>query len=192
LKLGKPSYLLVILGVVAAIFAVLWVMRSQQAPEQERLYEELSVAMVRLDNFNSDGLLSQQAELEQQISQTLSQLETARATGAQSAESISLSGTLFDIAEGAGVEVTMISSAPQSDSNWQGIACLFLPLTVTVEGDVPDILSFIGGLDRTLATAVIRSAVITIPETTDWEDSSAEIQRPSANIQLGIYSYQGE
>jgi type II secretory pathway pseudopilin PulG len=192
LKLGKSSYLLVILGVVAAIFAVLWVMRSQQAPEQERLYEELSVAMVRLDNFNSDGLLSQQAELEQQISQTLSQLETARATGAQSAESISLSGTLFDIAEGAGVEVTMISSAPQSDSNWQGIPCLFLLLTVTVEGDVPDILSFIGGLDRTLATAVIRSAVITIPETTDWEDSSAEIQRPSANIQLGIYSYQGE
>lgn len=192
MKLGKPSYLLVILGVVAAIFAVLWVMRSQQAPEQERLYEELSVAVVRLDNFNSDDLLSLQAELEQQISQTLSQLETARATGAQSVESISLSGTLFDIAEGAGVEVTAISSAPQSDSNWQGIACLSLPLTVTVEGEVPDILSFIGGLDRTLATAVIRSAVITIPETTDGEDSSAEIQRPSANIQLGIYSYQGE
>jgi type II secretory pathway pseudopilin PulG len=192
LKLGKPSYLLVILGVVAAIFAVLWVMRSQQAPEQERLYEELSVAVVRLDNFNSDELLSQQAELEQQISQTLSQLETARATGAQSVESISLSGTLFDIAEGAGVEVTAISSAQQSDSNWQGIPCLFLPLTVTVEGEVPDILSFIGGLDRTLATAVIRSAVITIPETTDGEDSLPEIQRPSADIQLGIYSYQGE
>lgn len=191
MKLGKPSYLLVILGVVAAIFAVLWVMRSQQAPEQERLYEELSVAVVRLDNFNSDDLLSMQSELEQQISQTLSQLETARATGAQSVESISLSGTLFDIAEGAGVEVTAISSAPQSDSNWQGIPCLLLQLTVTVEGDVPNILSFIGGLDRTLTTAVIRSAVITIPETTDGEDSSAEIQRPSANIQLGIYSYQG-
>ena len=192
MKLGKPSYLLVILGIVAAIFAVLWVMRSQQAPEQERLHEELSVAVVRLDNFNSDELLSLQAELEQQISQTLSQLETARATGAQSAESISLSGTLFDIAEGAGVEVTAISSAQQSDSNWQGIPCLFLQLTVTVEGDVPDILSFIGGLDRTLATAVIRSAVITIPETTDGEDSLPEIQRPSADIQLGIYSYQGE
>lgn len=191
MKLGKPSYLLVILGVVAAIFAVLWVMRSQQAPEQERLYEELSVAVVRLDNFNSDDLLSMQSELEQQISQTLSQLETARATGAQSVESISLSGTLFDIAEGAGVEVTAISSAQQSDSNWQGIPCLLLQLTVTVEGDVPNILSFIGGLDRTLTTAVIRSAVITIPETTDGEDSSAEIQRPSANIQLGIYSYQG-
>lgn len=192
MKLGKTGYLFVIIGVVAAIFAGLWVMRSQQAQEQERLYEELSVAVVRLDNFNSDELLSQQAELEQQLSQTLSQLETTKATVSQSAESISVSGTLFDTAELAGVEVTAISSAQQSVNNWQEIPCLVLPVTVTVEGDVPSLLSFIGELDHALATAVIRSAVITIPETTDEEESSAEIQPPSANIQLGIYSYQGE
>lgn len=192
MKSGKPTYLLVILGVVAAIFAGLWVMRSQQAQEQERLYEELSVAVAQLDNVNSDELLSQQAELEQQISQTLSQLETAQATVAQSAESISVSGTLFDIAELAGVEITAITSAHQSVSNWQGIPCLVLPLTVTIEGDVPSLLSFISKLDRALTTAVIRSAVITIPEATDEEESSAEIQLPSAVIQLGIYSYQGE
>jgi len=192
LKSGKPTYLLVILGVVAAIFVGLWVMRSQQAQEQERLYEELSVATVKLDSVNSDELLSQQAELEQQISQTLSQLETAQATVAQSAESISVSGTLFDIAELAGVEVTVISSSPPSDSKWQEIPCLVLPVTVTIEGDVPSLLSFISKLDRALTTAVIRSAVITIPEATDEEESSAEVQLPSANIQLGIYSYQGE
>lgn len=192
MKLGKTSYLFVILGVVAAIFAGLWVMRSQQAQEQARLYEELSVAAVKLDNFNSDELLSQQTELEGQISQTLSQLEATKATVSQSTESISVSGTLFDIAELAGVEVTAIGSAQQSVNNWQGIPCLFLPLTVTVEGDVPSLISYIGKLDRALPTAVIRSAVITIPETTDGEDSSAEVQLPSANIQLGIYSYQGE
>jgi type II secretory pathway pseudopilin PulG len=192
LKLGKTSYLFVILGVVAAIFAGLWVMRSQQAQEQERLSDELSVAATKLDNFNSDELLSQQAELEGQISQTLSQLETAKATVSQSAESISVSGTLFDIAELAGVEITAITSAQQSVNKWQEIPCLFLPLTVTVEGDVPSLISFIAKVDRTLTTAVIRSAVITIPETTDGGDSSAEVQLPSADIQLGIYSYQGE
>jgi type II secretory pathway pseudopilin PulG len=192
LKSGKPTYLLVILGVVAAIFAGLWVMRSQQAQEQERLYEELSVAVAKLDNVNSDELLSQQAELERQISQTLSQLETAQATVAQSAESISVSGTLFDIAELAGVEVIAISSSPPSGNKWQEIPCIVLPLTVTIEGDVPSLLSFISKLDRALTTAVIRSAVITIPEATDGEESSAESQLPSANVQLGIYSYQGE
>jgi len=192
LKSGKPGYLFVILGVVAAIFAGLWVMRSQQAQEQERLYEELSVAAVKLDNFSSDELLSQQAELEGQLSQTLSQLETTKATISQSAESISVSGTLFDIAELAGVEVTAISSAQPSLSKWQEIPCLVLPLTVTIEGDVPSLISFIAKVDRTLTTAVIRSAVITIPETTDGEESSTEVQLPSANIQLSIYSYQGE
>jgi type II secretory pathway pseudopilin PulG len=192
LKLGKTGYLFVILGVVAAIFAGLWVMRSRQTQEQERLYEELSVAVVRLDNFSSDELLSQQAELEQQLSQTLSQLETTKATVSQSAESISVSGTLFDIAELAEVEITAISSAQPSDNNWQGIPCSFLPLAVTAEGDVPNLITFIGKLDRALTTAVVRSAVISIPETTDGEESSAEVQLPSASIQLGIYSYQGE
>ena len=192
MKLGKTGYLFVILGVVAAIFAGLWVMRSQQAQEQERLYEELSVAAVKLDNFSSDELLSQQAELEGQLSQTLSQLETTKATISQSAESISVSGTLFDIAELAGVEVTAISSAQPSLSKWQEIPCLVLPLTVTIEGDVPSLISFIAKVDRALTTAVIKSAVITIPEATDGEESSAEVQLPSANIQLGIYSYQGE
>jgi len=189
----------VILGVVAAVFASLWVMRGQKAQEQERLYEELSVAVAKLDSLNSDELLSLQAELEQQISQALSQLETAQATVSQSTESISVSGILFDTAELAGVEVTAIGSAPQSDSAWQEIPCSFFPLTVTVKGDVPSLISYIGELDRALTTAVIKSAVITIPEATDGEESSAdgeeasaESQLPSANIQLGIYGYQGE
>jgi len=194
LKLGKTGYLFVILGVVAAIFADLWVMRSQQTQEQERLSEELSVAAVKLDNFNSDELLSQQAKLEEQLNQTLSQIEATKAEISQATDSISVSGTLFDIAELAGVEVTSISSAQPSVSTWQGIPCLVLPLNITVEGDVSNLITFIGKVDRTLTTAVIRSAAITIPEATDGEESSAEteVQLPSANIQLGIYSYQGE
>ena len=194
MKLGKTGYLFVILGVVAAIFAGLWVMRSQQTQEQERLSEELSVAAVKLDNFNSDELLSQQAKLEEQLNQTLSQIEATKAEISQATDSISVSGTLFDIAELAEVEVTSISSAQPSVSTWQGIPCLVLPLNITVEGDVSNLITFIGKVDRTLTTAVIRSAAITIPEATDGEESSAEteVQLPSANIQLGIYSYQGE
>ena len=192
MKLGKTGYLFVILGVVAAIFAGLWVMRSQQTQEQERLSEELSVAAVKLDNFNSDELLSQQAKLEEQLNQTLSQIEATKAEISQATDSISVSGTLFDIAELAGVEVTSISSAQPSVSTWQGIPCLVLPLNITVEGDVSNLITFIGKVDRTLTTAVIRSAVITIPEAADGEESSAEVQLASARIQLGIYSYQGE
>lgn len=185
MKLSKKSYFIVILGIVACIFAGLWVMRSQQAQERERLYEELSIAAMRLNNVKSDEFLSQQGELERQISQTLSQLETAKTTLSQSAESINVSGTLFDIAGVAGVEITEISSSYLASGDWEGVTFSVLPLNVTVEGDVPGILSFIGSLDHTLTSAVIKSAVITIPETISEE-------KPSANIQLGIYSYQGE
>jgi len=184
LKLSKTSYLVIVLGVVACVFVFLWVMRGKQVQEQERLNDELSVAMMILDKIKSDEGLSQQEGLETQISQVLSQLETAKATLSQSTNSIAVSGTLFDIAGVAGVEITNISSSPHSAGDWEGVAFSVLPVTVTVEGDVPGILSFISSLNSDLNAAVINSAVITIPEATSEE-------KPSASIQLSIYTYQG-
>ncbi len=188
MKLSKTSYLVIILAIVAGIFINLWVMRGRQVQEQERLYDELSIAAMRLNNVNSDELLSQQGELERQINQTLSQLEAAKATLSRSADSIAVSGTLFDIAEASGVEITNISSTYHSVGDWEGVAFSVLPLTVTVEGDIPGILSFINSLDDALSTAVIKSAVISIPEETEEETE----EKPSADIQLGIYTYRGE
>jgi hypothetical protein len=184
LKLSKTSYMVIVLGIVASVFAVMWVMRGKQVQEQERLYDELSVATMMLDKVKSEEGLSQQEGLETQISQILSQLETAKATLSQSANSIAVSGTLFDMAGVAGVEITNLSSAPHSAGDWEGVAFSVLPVTVTVEGDVPGILSFISSLNRDLNAAVINSAVITIPEATSEE-------KPSADIQLSIYTYQG-
>jgi len=189
MKLSKTSYLVIVLAIVAGIFIRLWMMRGEQVQEQERLYEELSIAVTRLNNITkSDELLSRQGELERQISLTLSQLEAAKAALSQSAGSIAVSGTLFDVARTTGVEITNISSSYHSVGDWEGVAFSVLPLTVTVEGDIPGILSFIKSLDDALSTAVIRSAVITIPEETGEETE----EKPSANIQLSIYTYRGE
>ena len=185
MKLGKKSYFIAILGIVASIFAGLWVMRSQQAQEQERLHEELSIATMRLNNVKSDELSSRQGELEMQISQTLSQLDTTKAMLSQSAESITVSGTIFNIAESTGVEIVGISSSRLSDADLEGIAFLLLPLTVTVEGDVPDIISFVARLNHEFTTGIVKSVKISIPEATSEEKTSADIQ-------LGIYSYHGE
>jgi len=184
MKLSKTSYMVIVLGVVASVFAVLWVMRGKQIQERERLNDELSVATMILDKVKSEEGLSQQEGLEKQISQVLSQLETAKATLSQSVNSIAVSGTLFNTAGAAGVEITNLSSSSYSTGDWQGVTFSVLPVTVTVEGDVPGILSFIGSLNRDLNAAVIRSAVITIPKATSEE-------KPSANIQLSIYTYQG-
>jgi hypothetical protein len=99
--------------------------------------------------------------------------------------SIVTSGILFDIAEAYGVEVTEISSSGPTNGELEGIACSVLPLTARVEGDVPALINFITRLNSDLTTGVVKSAEISIPETTDEEESSA-------NIQLVIYNYQGD
>jgi hypothetical protein len=183
LKLSKKSGLILIVGIAIAIFAGLWLARGQQVDEQ--LHEELSIVAMRLNGLQGEEISSQQGELEKQLSQTISQLETAKAVLSQSTESIDVSGALFDIAEATGVEITEISSSGLSSDSLEGITCSVLPLTITVEGDVADIISFVGSLNHDFTTGIVKSVEISIPETTSEETVSA-------NIQLHIYTFQGD
>ena len=185
MKLSKKSGLILIVGIAISIFAGLWLARGQQVDEQEQLHEELSIVAMRLNGLQGEEISSQQGELEKQLSQAISQLETAKAVLSQSTESIAVSGTLFDIAEAIGVEITEISSSHLSSDSLGGITCSVLPLSVTVEGDVPDIISFVGSLNHDFKTGIVKSVEISIPETTSEETVSA-------NIQLHIYTFQGD
>ena len=185
MKLSKKSGLILIVGIAIAIFAGLWLARGQQVDEQEQLHEELSIVAMRLNGLQGEEISSQQGELEKQLSQTISQLETAKAVLSQSTESIDVSGALFDIAEATGVEITEISSSGLSSDSLEGITCSVLPLTITVEGDVADIISFVGSLNHDFTTGIVKSVEISIPEMTSEETVSA-------NIQLHIYTFQGD
>ena len=185
MKLSKKSGLILIVGIAIAIFAGLWLARGQQVDEQEQLHEELSIVAMRLNGLQGEEISSQQGELEKQLSQTISQLETAKAVLSQSTGSIAVSGTLFDIAEATGVEITEISSSGLSSDSLEGITCSVLPLSVTVEGDVTDIISFVGSLNHDFKTGIVKSVEISIPETTSEETASA-------NIQLQVYTFQGD
>ena len=185
MKLSKKSWLILIVGIAIAIFAGLWLARGQQVDEQEQLREELSIVVMRLNGLQGEEISSQQGELEKQLSQTISQLETAKAVLSQSTGSIAVSGALFDIAEAIGVEITEISSSGLSSDSLGGITCSVLPLTITVEGDVADIISFVGSLNHDFTTGIVKSVEISIPETTSEETVSA-------NIQLHIYIFQGD
>ena len=186
MKLSKKSGLILIVGIAVCIFIGLWLARSQQVNEQERLHEELTTVAMTLNDFPVDEVSSQRVELEEQLSQAISQLETAKAALSQSTGSIVVSGHLFDIAEDVGVEVTVVSSSHPPSGSLGGITCSVLPLTVTVEGDVADIISYIGRLNYDFPTGIIKLVKMDIPETT------CEEEVPSATIQLKIYTYQGE
>jgi len=111
LKLGKRKALLLAIGIPIILFGSLGMARSQQLQEQTGLQGELSSAESSLNKFRLEELISKQQELEKRLSQTTSELEALSATISQPIESITASGTLFDIAEACGVRITEVSSS---------------------------------------------------------------------------------
>ena len=67
----------------------------------------------------------------------------------------------------------------------EGVTASELPLTMRAEGDVANLIDFVTRLNGDLTTGVVKSAEISIPETADEG-------KPSANIRLVVYSYQGD
>jgi len=185
IKLSKTSWLLITIGFFVITFASLGVIRSQQVHQHNQLSEELASAQLKLKGVRLEQLSYQQGELEKGLSQTISQFEAARAMLSQPIESIATSSILFDIAEAYGVEVTEISSSGPASDDLEGIPCSVLSLIARVEGEVPDLVSFITKLNGDLATGVVKSVVISIPEMTGEE-------KASVNIRLVIYTYQGD
>lgn len=185
MKLSKTSWLLLTVGIFIITFASLGAVRYQQVNRQNQLNEELTLAEARLNEFRLEQLSYRKGELEEQLSQAISQFETAKAVLSQSTGSIATSSTLFDIAEAHGVEVTELSSSALVSEDLEGVPCSILSLTTRVEGDVSDLIGFITKLNSDLTTGVVQSVEINIPETTSEEE-------PSANIQLVIYTYEGD
>ncbi len=185
MKLTKKSWLLLTLGVFVITFASLGAIQSQQVRQQKRLNEELALAELRLEGFQLEQLSAQQEVLEEQLKQTISQSETTKTILSQSIGSITSSSTLFDIAQAYGVEVTEFSSSGLASGDLDGIPCSVLTLNARVEGDISDLISFIMKLNSELTTGVVKSVEISMSEATSEAKSSA-------NIQLVLYTYQGD
>jgi len=185
LKLSKTSWLILTVGILLFTFVGLLALRSQQVQEQERLNEELSLAESRLGGSGFEQLLSRQEELEEQLSQTKSQFESASAISPQLTGSIAVSDTLFGVAEASGVDVIRTSSSGLASGDLGGVTCHVLTLTARVEGELPNLTSFIINLIDNLTNGAVKSVEISTPKDTSK-------QKSSANIKLVIYSYQGD
>ena len=185
MKLSKTSWLFLTIGVFVIAFASLGAVGSQQVIQQNQLSEELTLAQLKLKGFQLEQLSYRQGELEEHLSQTISQFETTKAILSPPIGSVATSGILFDIAEAYGVEVTEINSSGLTSGELEGIPCSILPFTTRVEGDLPALVDFITRLNGDLTTGVVKSVIISIPEMTSEEKSSADIQ-------MVIYTYQGD
>ena len=184
MKLSKITWLVIAIGIFVIALIALGMVRFQQVDQQNQLNEELALTQSNLERIPLEQLSSQQAELEKQLSQTESQFEAVKPILSQPMGSIAASSILFDIAKAYGLEVTKITSSSPATESLEGVNCSVISLTAKVEGDVPKLISFVTKLNSHFTTGVVRSVTITIPKTTNGE-------KPSANIELTVYTYQG-
>ncbi len=193
MKLTKTSWIILAIGIVAITFGSLGEARSQQLNEGKQLSDELAVAEMRLSKLDLKPLSSQQQGLEEQLNQTTSQLETAKARLSQPNDSTTITDAIFRIAQVSGVELIEISSSSLTQGKLDKVAGLLLPLNTLVRGDVPNLIDFIMRLNNDLPTAIVKSVEITIPKATDnvTDNATAGAKLPAANIQLEAFTYQG-
>jgi hypothetical protein len=185
LKLGKTSWLIITIGIFSILLAGLCVVHAQQVNQLGQLNDELAVAQLKLSGFQTEQPAQQPTELEKQLSETKAQSETARTTLSQSVESITISNTLFETAESYGVEVIEIKSSGMAENELAGVPCSTLSLNARIKGEVANLVNFITRLNNELATGVVRSIEINIPESTSANTSTA-------NFQLVVYTYRGD
>jgi hypothetical protein len=200
LKLSKTSWLILIVGVVIVAFASLGLARSSQANEHEQLNEELTVAEMRLANFQLKDLQARKGEVEAQLDEATAQLKAVKDDLSQSNESIDVTDFLFMTAQACGVVINDIHSSDLSSDELADVNCLVIRLSIAVAGDVPSLIHFVARLNTDFTTGVVDSVDISIPEITEEEVGGVETENstepeepeiPSASIRLSVYSYQG-
>ena len=211
LKLSKTAWTILVGGTIIILAAILLISYFQQGQEQDRLSMELSSIQILLakqsDRSSAEELPAKQSELESQLAQAESQLNIAKANLRQPIESIDITDTLFEIAETSEVEIVEISDVAIIETSPPGLTSeeleelgeepeelkelsfFALSFLVTAEGDVANLVDFVFELNQQFPTGVIESVKIEVPAVIEEEE---EITEPSVQINLSIFTYEGD
>ncbi len=214
MKLSKTSWLMLMSGVIIITFAGLGMAYSQQTNDQSRLSQELAQAQLILSKSSPDELVSQKDGLEKRLAQGQSRLEALKTSLSPVVQSIEASDSLFDIAEASGVEVIGTRSNAPSAQELNGAEYSVLSLKVKLEGDVANIIRFVHAWTEEHPTGVVKSLRVRVPEIFEEEvgelegevgeeegeageeegaeEAETEPQKPSADMELIIYTHEGD
>lgn len=195
MKLSKTSLIFLIIGVFIILAGSLGMSYFGQSKEQSLVEEEAAVAQLRLEKLpNQKQFSSQKEELESQLAKAETQLKAAKMSLYQLPESIEATDTLFVLAENSQVEVIEISSQGPGTETLDEVTLSVLSLTVTIEGDILNLIAFIYSWTEEYPTGMATWVEITVTELVEEEEGEEEVveEIPSAIINLFIYSYEGD
>jgi DNA-binding protein YbaB len=185
LKLSKTSWLILAIGLFILVMAGLGITVSQQAKEQGRLSEELTASQQSLAALEITGMQSQLAGLQQKAAQDQQQLIAAQKQLEQTIVSVDVTDKFFSIANACSVNVTSLNTSPITSNKYEGIDLSQTSINGEVEGQLPALINFVEGLNNNFGIGLVKLAEIDIPPVSTNET-------PTANVQIIIYSYEGQ
>ncbi len=183
MKLSKTGLITIVACVLVIAIASLAIVHFKQFQQQKLLQEQLAQLQTNLGQAQTTGLVSDRTELETQLDEATSRLEIVQSMLSRPIESSVVTRSLFDLAENHGLEVTEMTYSIPSQGALAGVEFSLISLTARVEGDAADIIGFVIDLNNNFSTSIIETVTITVPDTTNGEEATADIR-------MVIYTYQ--
>ena len=179
MKPSKKVYLIIGIAIFAIVLALLFSTYARQAGEREQLEKRLEDA-----KFLLPQLTVQKEDLEDQLAQAQSLLDSSQSKFPESVESIEYGEDLFEIADDCNVQITRLTASPPTGSADYTVSSF----GVDINGDVSAILDFIDALRAGVDFQLPWSADVTAVRIGYAGEESAA----TAGISLNIYAYEGE
>jgi len=182
IKLGKAARTFIAIGITVIVYASLLMVYLGQNTEQSQLDQDLSFVQETTAKYSIDELASQKTELESELARLEPAFRVAETRLRQSIDSIDITDTLYELADSNDVDIVKIGSPSLTSKESEGITNSLLSVTMTVEGEVANLLDFILDLTDEFPTSAIESVTI------DYTRSD----RPFADLNLFLHTYEAE
>lgn len=177
MKNNKVKLVAIVIVLVAAL-AVLFTFYSRQAAERNDLNDRLDTALILLN-----GLGNQKEDLQAELAQARSLLDTSLANFPASVESIEYGDDLFGIAADCNVQIGSLIASPPGGVKLGSVTYSVSSFVVVVGGTSDNMLEFI--------YALAIGDGFQLPWSTDVKSAYIDAARSTATINLDIYGYRG-
>jgi hypothetical protein len=174
MKLSNKVWIIVGVGIIVVLLAISFWFYFGQVREKQDLEDRQNEAAAR-----SITLAADEEDLENQLSQAQSLLNSSQAQYAQTIHSIEYGEYLFEIAESCGVTLSSLSFPKPSSSKSGAVTYRVVALSLPISGTLENIFEFINTIntDDRFASTRVNSVNLNVGG--------------GATISVTIYSYQG-
>ena len=159
MKLSNKVWIIVGIGIIVVLLAVMFMVYSRQAAEQRDLEDRLDAATAR-----SITLALDKQDLEGQLSQAQSLVDTSQAQYPQAIESIEYGEYIFEIAEKCNLSLASLSFPKPGTVKQGSVTYSVVSLSLPVSGALEDIFEFIDTIktDPRFASTRVKSVNLSV------------------------------